>query len=154
MRPSEASALTWADIDYRAGDNINQQVSLYGDDSAPKTSASARTIRISEAVVRTFRLLPSRELGLKHVFLNKFGEPMNAKKWAEHNWAGPLKKLEITHRKFYATRHTFITVAIKRGENPLGVAQYCGTFGGDDSGGLLWNFGVSGRSNHLRTANR
>jgi integrase len=42
-------------------------------------------------------------------------------------WSGPLKKLGIRHRKFYATRHTFITEAIKRGENPLSVAQYCGT---------------------------
>ncbi len=72
-------------------------------------------------------MLPSRELGLERVFLNKFGEPMNAKKWSEHNWAGPLKSLGIRHRKFYATRHTFITEAIKRGENPLAVAQYCGT---------------------------
>ena len=52
---------------------------------------------------------------------------MNAKKWSEHNWAAPLKALGITHRKFYATRHTFITEAIKRGENILAVAQYCGT---------------------------
>jgi integrase len=52
---------------------------------------------------------------------------MNAKKWNEHNWGGPLETLGIRHRKFYATRHTFITEAIKRGENPLAVAQYCGT---------------------------
>ena len=52
---------------------------------------------------------------------------MDAKKWSEHNWKGPLKNLGIRHRKFYATRHTFITEAIKRGENPLAVAQYCGT---------------------------
>jgi integrase len=37
-----------------------------------------------------------------------------------------FKDLGIRHRKFYATRHTFITEAIKRGENPLAVAQYCG----------------------------
>ena len=49
------------------------------------------------------------------------------KKWAEHYWAPCLETLEIRHRKFYATRHTFITEAIKRGENPLAVAQYCGT---------------------------
>jgi integrase len=52
---------------------------------------------------------------------------MNAKKWSEHNWAAALKALGIKHRKFYATRHTFITEAIKRGENILAVAQYCGT---------------------------
>ena len=73
------------------------------------------------------KILPSRELGLTHVFLNKFGDPMNAKKWSEHNWKGPLKTLGIRHRKFYATRHTFITEAVKRGESPLAVAQYCGT---------------------------
>jgi integrase len=60
-------------------------------------------------------------------FVNKYGDPMNAKKWSEHNWKKPLKKLGIRHRKFYATRHTFITEAIKRGENLLAVAQYCGT---------------------------
>jgi integrase len=44
-----------------------------------------------------------------------------------YNWGEPLRQLEIRHRKFYATRHTFITEAIKRGENLLAVAQYCGT---------------------------
>ena len=41
------------------------------------------------------KILPSRELGLSHVFLNKFGDPMNAKKWSEHNWKGPLKTLGV-----------------------------------------------------------
>ena len=78
-------------------------------------------------MVEVLKLLPSRELGIESVFVNKYGEPMNAKKWSEHNWKRPLKALGIRHRKFYATRHTFITEAIKRGENLLAVAQYCGT---------------------------
>ena len=127
MRPSEASALIQNDIDLETR-RISISKSRYmGTESAPKTSHSNRTIEISEAVAEVIRLLPSRALGLKYVFLNKLGEPMNAKKWSEHNWAGPLKQLEIRHRKFYATRHTFITEAIRRGENPLAVAQYCGT---------------------------
>jgi integrase len=127
MRPSEASALTWADVDLER-QTIEISKSRYmGAESAPKTSASARKITFSESVLNVLKILPSRELGLKHVFGNKLGEPMNSKKWSEHNWAGPLKKLGIRHRKFYATRHTFITEAIKRGENLLSVAQYCGT---------------------------
>jgi hypothetical protein len=51
---------------------------------------------------------------------------MNAKKWSEHNWATPLEKLTIRHRKFYATRHTFIAEAIQRGENILAVAHIVG----------------------------
>src|SRR5215831_17410411 len=85
-----------------------------GSEAAPKTSGSARTIHFEELALNVLKILPSRALELSHVFVNKLGEPMNAKKWSEHNWAGPLKKLGIRHRKFYATRHTFITEAIKR----------------------------------------
>jgi len=127
MRPSEAAALTWGDVDLEAKTIAIARSRYMGTDSAPKTSHSNRTIEISAPVVEVLRLLPSRKLGLAYLFLNKFGEPMSAKKWSEHNWAAPLKKLEIRHRKFYATRHTFITEAIKRGDNPLAVAQYCGT---------------------------
>jgi integrase len=79
--------------------------------------------------MKVLELLPSRALGLKHVFVNKDARPMNAKKWSENNWGEPLRKLDppIRHRKFYACRHTFITEQIKQGENPLAVAQYCGT---------------------------
>src|SRR5262249_33378374 len=55
------------------------------------------------------------------------GQPMNAKKWSEHNWRGPLEELKIRHRKFYATRHTFLTEKIRQGENPFALAQYAGT---------------------------
>ena len=30
-------------------------------------------------------------------------------------------------RRFYATRHTFISVALSHGDNRLEVAEYCGT---------------------------
>jgi hypothetical protein len=53
--------------------------------------------------------IASRELGLSQVFLNRFGDLMNAKQWSKHNWKGAAKTLAIRHGKFYATRHTFIT---------------------------------------------
>lgn len=127
MRPSEASALRWADVDLNARTISISKSRYMGTDSAPKTYGSARTITAAESVVEVFKILPSRTLGLAHVFVNKFGKPINAKKWSEHNWVEPLRELGIRHRKFYATRHTFITEAISRGENPLAVAQYCGT---------------------------
>jgi len=98
-----------------------------GSESAPKTSGSGRIIQFAEPVLNVVKILPSHELGLSHVFVNKHGKPMNARKWSEHNWGGPLKTLGIRRQEFYATRHTFITEAIKRGESPLAVAQYCGT---------------------------
>jgi integrase len=127
MRPSEASALTWADVNLERRTISISKSRYLGSESAPKTSGSMRIIQITEPVLDVLRILPSKDLGLSHVFVNKFGDPMNAKKWSEHNWREPLKKLGIRHRKFYATRHSFITESIRRGENPLAVAQYCGT---------------------------
>jgi integrase len=127
MRPSEATALTWANVNLEHRTISISKSSYMGSESGTKTTGSARVIQFGERVADVLRILPSRELGLSHVFVNKFGDPMNAKKWSEHNWAGPLEDLAIRHRKFYATRHTFITEAIKRGESPLAVAQYCGT---------------------------
>jgi integrase len=128
VRPSEASALTWNDdVDLNTGAISITKSRYMGDDSAPKTSASNRTIRIDAAVIEVLKLLPSRALGIKHVFVNKDGRPMNAKKWSEHNWANTLKILKIRHRKFYSMRHTFLTEKIRDGENPFALAQYAGT---------------------------
>lgn len=126
MRPSESFALTWADVDLEAGTvSINKSRNM-GTTAATKTGNSERIIPIDDTLIRVLKLLPSRELGLEHVFVGKRGEPMS-KKWAEHNWKEPLKKLNIRHRKFYACRHTFITEMVKSGENLKAIADYAGT---------------------------
>jgi integrase len=127
MRPSEVSALTWQDVNLLTAEVAINKSRYMGDDSAPKTYASDRKITLDASVVEVLKLLPSRPLGLKHVFVNKDGRPMDAKKWSEHNWAGPLTALNIRHRKFYATRHTFITEKVKVENVLVAVAQYCGT---------------------------
>src|SRR5207302_1846887 len=114
--PSETFALTWRDVDLE-----RRMVSIYksrnmGATAATKTANSERIIPIDESLFGILRLLPSRELGLEHVFVGKRGEPMS-KKWAEHFWKGPLDKLEIRYRKFYACRHTTITELLGQRRN-------------------------------------
>jgi len=82
---------------------------------------------VGEDIIRLVEILPARKLGIEHVFVNKEGRPINAKKWSEHNWAEPLRKLEIRHRKFYATRHTFITEMVKAGRMIKAIGDYVGT---------------------------
>jgi len=72
--------------------------------------------------VKLLKLLPSRALEIPHVFVGKRGTPMS-KKWAEHFWKGPLEKLTIRRRKFYATRHTFIPLRVPYGERLLYTAK-------------------------------
>jgi len=127
MRPSETYALTWPDIDLMGRTvSINTSRNMRPT-AATKTGNSDRIIPIDETLAGLLKLLPSRELGLEHVFVGKRGEPMS-KKWAEHNWNTHLKKAGIhRHRKFYATRHTAITELVRAGHNLKAIADYVGT---------------------------
>jgi integrase len=126
MRPSETAALTWADVDLEAGKVSITKSRVLGATAAPKTTRSDRIISIDRPLVDVLKLLPSRELGLSHVFVNKRGEPIT-KKWQENSWGKPLKELGIRHRKFYACRHTTITELVSAGHNLKAIADYCGT---------------------------
>jgi hypothetical protein len=61
------------------------------------------------------------------VFKNEEGRPINQDKWRKKYWYRALRVLEIRPRKFYATRHTFISDALSNGLNIKWVAEYCGT---------------------------
>jgi integrase len=125
-RPSETAGLIWQDIDLERGLLTINRSLVMGEEGATKTQGADRVIPIGPELVEVLKLLPSRPLGLDHVFVGKRGRPMT-KKWAEHNWARCLEKLEIRHRKFLCTRHTFITEAVKSGQHLKRIADYCGT---------------------------
>jgi integrase len=92
MRPSETFALTWQDVDLDSGTASIAKSRNMGATAATKTANSERIIPIDESLVNVLKLLPSWDLGLEHLFVGKRGEAMS-KKWAEHNWKDPLKKL-------------------------------------------------------------
>jgi len=79
MRSSETFALTWRDIDLEAGiASINESRNM-GMTAATKTVNSERIIQIDQALISILKLLPSRELGIPHVFVGKRGTPMTKK---------------------------------------------------------------------------
>ncbi len=126
-RPSEASALMVGDISVATCQiSINKSRHL-GADNRPKTQKSERVIRVPGDVMEALVALPSFAIGADRVFLNKFGDPLDANQWARDYWPRALKALGIRPRKFYATRHAFITEQVKRGELLKAIADYCGT---------------------------
>jgi hypothetical protein len=79
-----------------------------------------RTARFGFCVVR---LLRSATL----VFEPPHGNPITTNWWPKKSWHPVLRRLEIRARKFYATRHTFISDLLTRGEDLKAIAEYCGT---------------------------
>jgi len=129
MRPSETAALAWADIDTHARTiRINKSRYLNTDNDHPKTTHSGRRITVSRALMDLICALRHPWSGeTDKVFLNKHGEPINPASFRVDYWDRILDALEIRKRKFYATRHTFITEMVRRRVNIKDIADYCGT---------------------------
>jgi len=127
LRPSEAAALLVTDVDREHCDIRISKSRHLGADSNPKTAKSYRVIRVSRELIEAILTLPSWSVGAERLFLNKVGDPLDANQWARVYWPRFLKALGIRYRKFYATRHTFITEMVKSGENLKAIGDYCGT---------------------------
>jgi|SRR5579871_1479194 len=127
-RPSELIALRWGDVALRAGKlSIHKSRTLH-EDNPTKTPGSERTIDLVPAVVAALRdAKPLPVTDQDFVFRNTEGRPIFGDSFSKHEWHRALRACGIRPRKFYATRHTFISVALTRGWNLKALAEYCGT---------------------------
>ena len=54
-------------------------------------------------------------------------KPLDASAWRKRHWNKALRVRQIRPRKFYATRHTYISVALSHNVNIKWLAEQCGT---------------------------
>ncbi|MCZ6563890.1 MAG: hypothetical protein O6948_13375, partial [Deltaproteobacteria bacterium] len=73
------------------------------------------------------QLYPLRATDLDHVFLDAHGNPFDTQEWKARHWNKALRASGIRQRKFYNTRHTYISVALSAGVNIKWLAEKCGT---------------------------
>jgi integrase len=147
MRPSEALALRWNDVDLDQG-RIYISKSRYVDVGATKTAGSLRAIKLVPPVAEELRRLFNQTVrrlddnGQEHVFLNEQGRPIEFHTWrgktsarttkagekTPHGvWYRALRGAGVRPRGPYHTRHTFISIALSNGANIKWLAEYCGT---------------------------
>jgi len=128
MRPSEATALRWGNVDLETGTATVTRSRHLGEENAPKTEGSRRTIRLLPTVVELLTASkPLRITESDYVFTNTEGGPIDADQWRKDYWYKALRAISIRERKFYATRHTYISVALSVGVNIKWLAEQCGT---------------------------
>jgi integrase len=129
MRTAEAIGLRWGKVDLRRG-RLSVDVSrTLGEDNAPKTKRSQRTIPLRPEVVAALRTCcPLRVAEGAFVFTTEKGTPLNEERFVDKHWRAALRATNTRPRKFYATRHTFITQTLQAGAISIKkVADYCGT---------------------------
>ncbi len=130
MRPSELAGLRWGDVDLVAGTLEIRRSRVLGHENLPKTARSRRVIAVlpQSQVIELLREAQPLHAGeALHVFRMPHSATLEQGTLRGRYFAPTLRALGIRPRKLYATRHTFISLALTDGLNPKFIADYCGT---------------------------
>jgi integrase len=126
LRTGEALGLRFEDFDFCKGLLYVRRARTCGHLVEPKTEAGVRELPI-------FR--PLRELYQRRKAGNFKGSPwfmysdrgeVFARSTLRRVWKGLLRAFDIPDKPLYATRHTFASLAIAAGEDPLWIAKMMG----------------------------
>ena len=133
LRPGEQTALKPEDIDWDRGqlhvrrawtlDERGKQI--MGD---TKNRYSRRTIPITPVMAEALREQTAihRRLGGEFLFCTPQGTPVRVDNLRNRVWDRALRKANLARRELKQTRHTFATMALSCGENPLWIAKVMG----------------------------
>lgn len=131
MRTSEMVALEWSDIDWtRKVAFVTKSVTQASQAAEmPKTATSRRDVKLlPPALDALTRQKDYTFVGQSRVFHN----PRTSKPWTGDQairktlWTHALKRAGVRYRYPYQTRHTYASMMLSAGENPLWVAKQMG----------------------------
>jgi integrase len=125
-RPSELSALRVSDLDLARGTLRIRRSRHLGAESGPKTRSANRTVRLTAENVSVLApLIRLHSDADDHLFTNLHGDPIDASNFAEL-FRRAQRALGLRLRKFYATKHTYVSIALTRGVNVTWLSEQTG----------------------------
>lgn len=140
MRPEEAIALRWSDIDQEGGIARIQRVRTFkgSERDGSKTHTERDIDLVPQAVAALTAMKPFTALqrterkGDPDTAADIFQNPVTGRAWHDERaqrdnyWRPALKRLGIRWRRSYAARHTFATAALMAGVPPAYIAGQLG----------------------------
>lgn len=136
MRPEEAIALRWSDVDFNRRDIMVQRVRTFGgsewDDTKTYTERVVELVPQAMAALHAMKpfTFMKRDEGGEPADI--FENPVTKRAWhdersqRDHYWKPVLRALGIRDRRAYCTRHTFCTIGLMGGVRPAYIAQQAG----------------------------
>ena len=129
LRTGELLGLRWEDVD------IEKQLAhirvniTSGKEKTPKTTGSIRTVELHDLAVKALKSVKnSMYFDSKRVFI----DPKTATEYKyadglrKYVWKPTLEKLKIPYRYPYQCRHTYASMMLSAGNNPMWVAKQMG----------------------------
>ncbi len=127
MRPNELLALKWLHVDFDMRCITIREGRVQGFEGPPKTLSSYRDIDMLDPlyeVLRQHRLTSPQDA--THVFTGRKGGPMEVNNLRNKVWYPAIQGAKLRKRTMYQTRHTFASLMLSHGEDPLWVARMLG----------------------------
>lgn len=128
LRTSELIGLRWQDIDF-ANNRFYVRVAVVGRrEKTTKTSAGLRTVDLNQQSLEALLNQQTYTECSHRVFHDdKTGQPWLCDQAIRKRlWIPALKAAGLPYRNPYQTRHTFASMMLSQGENPLWVAKQMG----------------------------
>ncbi|HMO48847.1 MAG TPA: tyrosine-type recombinase/integrase [Rubrivivax sp.] len=129
LRPSETTALRWADVDLeRDRVHVHRAIVRGLEKNTTKTNTARHVLLNSRARAALLRQRALTQLASDFVFI----DPRCGKPWIEERafrrscWAPTLKALGLRYRRPYNTRHSYATMMLMSGMTPAFCAAQLG----------------------------
>ena len=132
MRPGEAMALRWSEVDTRNRTARVCRIRIYGKIQERTKTKTSREVLLNDRALQALekaRLLTAARSD--YVFAPEgSGEKselyVRSETGPKRYWLLALRKLGMRHRRMYDTRHTYATMCLMSGMNPAFIAAQLG----------------------------
>ena len=126
LRPSEAVALRAKSVEFATGTLFIERSRSLGAEGAPKTAAAARVVRLTPRHVEILRqIVEIRAEPDDYLFKNTLGDPIDQRSFYKL-FCAAQRSLGLRHRDLYATKDTYVSVALTRGVNLTWLSEQTG----------------------------
>jgi integrase len=127
MRPNEMIALKWSNVDFEMRCITVREGRVLGVEGPPKTMSSYRDVDMLDPLFEALRAhRQGTRGGTTYVFPGKTGRPLEVNNLRKRVWYPAIDAAGLRRRTMYQTRHTFASLMLSHGEDPLWVARMLG----------------------------